>query len=126
MIGLGMDATGALAGGIAAFLPSAATTAGGGLARLGVAANGIAGGATMAAGAAHIETSGFAAAAQSASADATQAMHDSEQMRQLVSWIVDEMKADDKSRQRALQSVQSAMQANDQAFAAAAPVTVRG
>jgi hypothetical protein len=126
MIGLGMDVAGAIAGGVAAFLPSAATTTGSGLAKLGVAANGIGGGATMTAGAAHVETSGFAAAAQFASADATRARHDGEQMQQLVGWVVDEMKADDKSRQRALQSVQSAMQTNDQAAAAAASVTVRG
>jgi hypothetical protein len=128
--GLVLEVAGAVGGGVAASLPSAvpaaAAGASHGLTNLAIAANGIAGGATMTAGVAHVENAGFAAAAQSASADATEARYESEQMQRLVGGVIDQMKAEDKSRQRTMQSVQGAMQANDQAAAAAAPVTVKG
>ncbi len=124
-VGLGMDLAGCLGGGAACLLPSAASSATN-LARVGVAATGFSGAATATAGAAHVENAGFASAAQSAAADATAATQENEQLQETVGWVVDEMKAQDKSKQASMQAVQDAIEANDRATAAAVPLRMKG
>jgi hypothetical protein len=125
-IGLGMEIGGAVAGLGTTFLSSTATMGGGIAKALGTAANTVSAGATGVAGAAHIENAEFAARAQSAAADATEASHKERELQQVTSWVIDEMKADDKSRQRGLQATQGAIEANDKAEAAATPVALKG
>jgi hypothetical protein len=128
-IGLGMEIGGAVAGLGTTLLP-AASVADEGVQALAVASNGVSAGATGVEGAAHIRNAEFAAAAQSASADATEAAHHDTEMTQLTTWLIDDMKADDKSRQRGMQATRDAIQGSDQAHAAAAagvaPVTLKG
>ncbi len=127
-VALGLEIGGAAAGGASGLLSAASTTADGTAAAVGTAAQAVSGGAHVVAGVAHGENATFAANAQLAEADATQAKHQSETMQRLTSWIVDDMKTDDESRQRGMEAVQGAVQANDQAAAAAImpPVSLRG
>jgi hypothetical protein len=78
------------------------------------------------AGGAHIRNGDFAANAQQASADAEAARQRGERMEELTKWIVDELKDDDKSHERALQTLQGAMQTNDQTAVLAASVPLKG
>jgi hypothetical protein len=84
------------------------------------------GGADVVAGGAHIRNGDFAAKAQDAAADAEGAKQRSERLDQLTTWIIDELKDSDKSHERAMQSVQGAMQTNDQTAVIAASVSVKG
>jgi hypothetical protein len=48
-------------------------------------------------------------------------------MNRLATWVVDDMKADDKSRQQTMQATQDAIQASDESQAAAvSPATLKG
>jgi hypothetical protein len=111
-IGLGMEVGGAVMGGLGGIVSASSNAGSSGLAALG---------ATVVAGAAHVQNAAFAADVQVAAADATQARLQGEALQRLSTWVVDDMKADDKARQQSLQAVQGAMQANDQAAAAAVP-----
>jgi hypothetical protein len=121
-IGLGMEVGGAVMGGLGGIVSASSNAGSSGLAALGTTANVTSAGATVVAGAAHVQNAAFAADVQVAAADATQARLQGEALQRLSTWVVDDMKADDKARQQSLQAVQGAMQANDQAAAAAVPV----
>jgi hypothetical protein len=109
-------------GGLGGIVSASSNAGSSGLAALGTTANVTSAGATVVAGAAHVQNAAFAADVQVAAADATQARLQGEALQRLSTWVVDDMKADDKARQQSLQAVQGAMQANDQAAAAAVPV----
>jgi hypothetical protein len=124
-IGLGLEIGGAVAG-LTTALTSAAV-AGSSIAKgFGTASNVLSAGATGVAGAAHVKNAEFSANAQSAEADATEAAHQERELQQVASWVIDEMKADSKSRQRGLQATQGAIEANDRAQAAGVPGALKG
>jgi hypothetical protein len=129
-VALGLDIGGAVAGlggTIATATGSVATTADKGLVTFGRAAESAGGAAMIVQGGAHIRTTNFEADAQQAAADATEAARAEARMQTLVQRVIDEMKSDDKERQKGLQTVQGAIEANDKATAAAVmPLTMRG
>jgi hypothetical protein len=129
-VAMGLDiagAVGGLAGTVVTTTSAVATTADAALVKLGTAAEVTAGGATVVEGGAHIRNADFEARAQNAAADAMEAARAEARMETLVQQVIDEMKSDDKSRQRGLQMVQDTIKVNDQAAAAVvAPVTMRG
>jgi hypothetical protein len=126
-VSLAMDAGGAVMGGAGGIMAATSTTASSGLAALGTAASGVSGGADVVAGAAHVKNAGFAADAERAAADATEASHQRDTMNRLATWVVDDMKSEDKSRQDTMQATQDAIQASDQSQAAAVmPAPLKG
>ncbi len=126
-VGLAMEAGGAVMGGAGGILAATSTTANTGLAALGTAASTASGGADVVAGAAHVKNATFAADAERAAADATEASHQRDTLNRLATWVVDDMKADDKSRQQAMQETKGAIQASDESEAAAVtPAMVKG
>lgn len=129
-VALGLDIGGAVAGlggTIATATGSVATTANAGLVNFGRAAEMTGGAATVVQGGAHVRTTNFEGDAQQAAADATEAARAEARMETLVQHVIDEMKADDKERQKGLQTVQGTIKTNDQATAAAVmPLTMRG
>lgn len=124
MVALGLDIGSVAAGGIgAATSTGEAATA----MAIGVSFKAAGGGAEMVQGAAHIKTQQFAANVVDASADAQHDVNQSQQMDQLVGWVLDQMKASDKASRTLLQSVQGVIQTSDQSnAAAAASVSVKG
>jgi hypothetical protein len=126
-VSLALDAGGAVMGGAGGIMAATSTSASSGLAALGTAASGVSGGADVVAGAAHVKNAGFAADAERAAADATEASHQRDTMNRLATWVVDDMKSEDKSRQDTMQATQDAIQASDQSQAAAAmPAPLKG
>ncbi len=126
-VGVAMEAGGAVMGGVGGIVAATSTTTNTALAGLGTAASGVSGGANVVAGAAHVKNATFAAEAERAAADATEASHQRDTMNRLATWVVDDMKADDKSRQQAMQATQDAIQASDESQAAAVtPATRKG
>jgi hypothetical protein len=91
-----------------------------------VVATGVSSAATAGGALAGCREEYFAAAATDAHADATAAQHRITRLQQLVEWMLDDVKEQDKSHQRALGSIQGAMQTNEQTTAIAASITVRG
>jgi hypothetical protein len=125
-VGVGLEAAGAalsLGGTLAASGASAASRA---LTAVGTVATATSGAARVVAGGAHIRNGEFAANAQDAAADAQQAKDRSQRMDQLTKWVIDELKDDDKSHQRALQTLQGAMQTNNQTAVIASSLPVKG
>lgn len=127
-IGLGMELGGAALGAGGALAATSGTAANETLRAVGMSAEVVGGTATMTAGGAHVMNARFAAAAQEADADMVQAKNESQQMESLVSWVIDDMKAEDKARQRGLGEVQGAMAARDEEKAATVmpSLTVKG
>ena len=126
-VGAGLDVAGAALGGFGAATAAETTVASKTATAIGVSISGVGGEAQMVEGGAHVQTQDFAANVQDAGADAQHAIDQGEQMQQLASWTIDDLKASDKTNSGRLQAVQGAIQANDQANAAAAPsISVKG
>lgn len=125
-VGLGMEVAGAALsfGGTLATSGASATTRA--LSTVGAVATTTSGAADVVAGGAHVRNGDFAASAQEASADAEAARQRSERMDELTKWVVDQLKDDDKSHERALQTLQGAMQTNNQTAVIAASVSLKG
>jgi hypothetical protein len=68
----------------------------------------------------------FAATAEDASADATAAQGQLDHLQELTSDVLTDLKQEDQSHQRAIQSVAQAVQTRDQTSVTAASMTVRG
>lgn len=125
-VGLGLEAAGAALSFGGTLVTSGASVATRALTTVGAVATTTSGAADVVAGGAHIRNGDFAANAQEASADAEAARHRSERMDELTKWVVDELKDDDKSQERALQTLQGAMQTNNQTAVIAASVSLKG
>jgi hypothetical protein len=116
-MGLGVAGTGVgVAGTLACGAASGAMRS---LARVGGVATAIGGGAEAGAGVAHVVAGNYAADAQNADADTEKAKKQGERLQQTVQWVIDEMKEGDKAHEAALQTLQGAMQTNDQTAVAA-------
>ena len=129
-IGVGLQLAGAATGvtgaGVAA-LTTGVTAASKTALGIGMALTALGGGSEAVAGGAHIENQGFAATAQNAAADAQQAVNQNAELEQSVGWMVDDLKASDKTHEGTKQATAGAIQANDQATAAAAAcISVKG
>lgn len=126
-VGLAMEAGGAVMGGAGGILAATSAGANTGLAALGTTASALSGGANVVAGAAHIKNAAFAADAERAAANATEASQQRDMLTRLATEVVDDMKSEDKSRQQAMQATQDAIQASDESQAAAVtPTTLKG
>lgn len=109
-----------------AIVAGAVFTAGiGGAVVLGTAAA-VAGAAGVGAGLSAARNEHFAAASVDANADATEAQNQIDKMQDLTSDVLTDLKEDDQSHQRALQSVSEAIQTHDQATVTAASMSVKG
>jgi len=125
-VGLSLELGGAalgFAGGLAAV---GAGTGSRVIAAVGAGCTVAGGGAEAVAGGAHIRNGDFAVQAQDAAADAEQANLGASQLQTIAEWVVDELKASDKTQQRAEESLTGAMQTNDQAAVSAASISLRG
>jgi len=126
-IGVGLQLAGAVTGFGGGLLSDGMEAASKTAVGVGAAVSGFGGEAQVVAGGAHIENQGFLARAQDAAADVQAAVNRDGELQQLTGWVVDDLKASDKSHQKAEQSLQSAIQTNDQGMAAAAAsISVRG
>jgi hypothetical protein len=125
-VGMCMEGAGAALSLGGTLAVSGASVAARTLATVGAVAMTTSGAADVVAGGAHIRNGDFAANAQQASADAEAARQRGERMDELTKWIVDELKDDDKSHERALQTLQGAMQTNDQTAVLATSVPLKG
>jgi hypothetical protein len=110
-VGLGMELTGAAAGGVASLAGQGGAAW---LATISKVSNVAAGGATIAGGFAHGKVQGFAGDAMDASADATNDRNRAEQMERLVGWVIDGLKDTAESHQHALETVRQSMAIVDQ------------
>jgi hypothetical protein len=109
-----------------AILAGAVFTAGVGGAVVMAAAAGVAIAAGTGAGLSEARCEHFAATAEDASADATAAQGQLDHLQELTSDVLTDVKQEDQSHQRALQSVAQAVQTRDQTLVTAASMTVRG
>jgi hypothetical protein len=82
--------------------------------------------ATAGAALAGVRSGQFAANAEDASADATAATDKMNELQQVTSDVISDLKETDKSHARSLQSITQAIQTNDDAAIAPASMTVRG
>lgn len=127
LIGGGLEVAGAVTGLAAGFGATGLTAASKVGLGIGAAFTGLGGEAETVAGGAHVVNQGFAANVESASADAQRAIDQNGELQQMIGWVLDDLKASDKSTKRAEQSVQDAIQGSDQATAAAsASISVKG
>ncbi len=109
-----------------AIVAAAVVTAGVGGAVVGAVAVGVGAAAGAGAGLAEARSEHFAAAAEDASADSTDAQDDIDHLQQVTKDVLSNVEQDDESHQRALQSVARAMETNDQTLVIAGSTTVRG
>jgi hypothetical protein len=123
-VALGLGVAGAGVGVAGTLASAAASGAMRSLAEVGGVATAVGGSAEVGAGAAHVVAGNYAADAQNADADAEKAKKQGERLQQAAQWVIDEMKQDDKAHEAALQTLQGAMQTNDQTAVAA--VFIRG
>jgi len=126
-IALGME----LAGTAGGFVAGVASTATGTASRIALSAGrdlgALGGGAEVVAGGAHVVNAGFAANVENATADAQEAVNRDAELERTIDWIVDDVKASDKTHQDTGQAIDSAIQAHDQSTAAAAAsISVKG
>ncbi len=75
---------------------------------------------------AHARGEHFAAEALDAHAGATNAQHGIERLNRVLKWLTDELRAVDKSHQRALQSINNAIRTVDETLLVTVSVSVRG
>jgi hypothetical protein len=109
-----------------AILAGAVFTAGVGGAAVMAAAAGVAIAAGTGAGLSEARCEHFAATAEDASADATAAQGQLDHLQELTSDVLTDLKQEDQSHQRAIQSVAQAVQTRDQTLVTAASMSVRG
>jgi hypothetical protein len=109
-----------------AILAGAVVTAGVGGAAVIAAAVGVGIAAGAGAGLSGARCEHFAAAAEDASADATAAQGQIDHLQELTSDVLTDLKQEDQSHQRAIQSVAQAVQTRDQTLVTAASMSVRG
>jgi hypothetical protein len=123
-VGLGCQLAAAVITCGAGLASSAATVSSSAAETANTAASATAAGATAVAGAAHIEESGFQADAARAQADAVQAQGRMQTMQELEQWAVDTLQEQSDAHRQAMNSLNGAIQTNEQAsLIAAAPLT---
>jgi hypothetical protein len=109
---------------VAAAVATTVSTAGVGA--VAIAAAGIGAVAAGGAGLAGARVDHFAAAAEDANADATAADDDVQELQQETTDVLADMKQDDASHERAVESLTQSMQTNDETVVAGAAITVKG
>ena len=125
LVGAGLDVAGAVVGGVGTFAVGTAVASKTATA-IGVSFSAVGGEAQMVAGVAHVESQVFAADAEQAGADAQQAIDRGQELQQVETGTLDDLKAADKTKKGTLEALQGAIQAESLATAAAAPVTLKG
>jgi hypothetical protein len=126
LVGAGLEVAGAVVGGYGAATAVGATVASKTATAIGVSISGFGGEAQMVGGAAHIKNEDFVADGQQAGADAQRAIDRGQELQQVETGVLDDLKAADQTRKGTLEALQGAIQANSQATAAAAPLALNG